>query len=267
MGKKVRADKYLVDNDYFTTREKAQAAIQSGLVTVNGMPVTKSGSFIDEKSNVSIIEHKQYVSRGALKLNKAIDTFGVNVVGKIAVDVGASTGGFTQSLLEKGAKQVAAVDVGYGQLDWKIRSDPRVDVFERKNIRYFTREELGYFADLAVIDVSFISILKVLEAVKNLFQHEIEIIALIKPQFEAPKGAAKNGIVRQPEAHRQVLSKLVDKVTEQGFCVNAITYSPVTGAKGNIEFFFLITSPTDICNDVKSIINKVVEDAHGELIS
>lgn len=266
MDKKIRIDKLLVDKGFFKTRERSQEAIKNGIVLVNGLPASKPSSFFNEQSFIQIKEHQEHVSRGALKLGKAIQNFAVNVSGRTAIDVGASTGGFTEVLLGGGAIKVAALDVGYGQLDWKLRTNPRVDVFERKNIRYFTKEDLGYSVDLAVIDVSFISLSKIIQAVKELFENSIEIVALVKPQFEAPKGSAKNGVVRDAEVHKEVLGDLADKMVESGLEVHGVTYSPIKGAKGNIEYFFHLLGPNKESNNVKSLINEVVDEAHGELI-
>lgn len=265
MGKKIRLDKFLVDKGFFSTRERSQDAIKNGFVHVNGLPANKPASFVDDQSLIEIKKHAEHVSRGALKLIKALDDFSVEPKDKNVIDVGASTGGFTEVLLSRGAKKVAAVDVGYGQLDWKLRTDPRVDVFERTNIRYFTKAELGYGVDLAVIDVSFISLAKVIVPVKELFQNSIEIVALVKPQFEAPKGSAKNGIVRDADVHEQVLINFADEIKKENLSIVNATYSPVTGAKGNIEFLVHILDANKSPNDVKSLIKKVVEHAHSEL--
>lgn len=265
MARKIRADKLLVAKRYFSSREKSRQAIDAGLVYVNGTVLLKPDSLIDENSNIHVKEHKDYVSRGAIKLNKALDDFGIDVKGKIAIDVGASTGGFTQSLLERGAAKVAALDVGYGQLDWKIRTDSKVDIFERKNIRYFTSRELGYFVDLAVIDVSFISLSKVIEPVCGLFgEKPIEIIALAKPQFEAPKGSiGKGGIIKNKTMHKYILETLTEYAHKKGLHVKNITFSPIKGNKGNIEFFIHLSSVDKKAIDIKSAIEETVDKAHN----
>lgn len=265
MGRKIRVDKLLVEKNYFPSRERSRQAIESNLVYADGVLLQKTGTLVDENSDIHIKEHKEYVSRGAIKLNKALDDFGMDIKDKVVIDVGASTGGFTQCLLERGAVKVAALDVGYGQLDWKIRTNPRVDVFERQNIRYFAQKELGYFVDLAVIDVSFISISKVIKPVHSLFgEKPVEIIVLVKPQFEAPKGSVgKGGVVKDEIIHRQVLVKLASFLPDEELFVKDTTFSPLKGAKGNIEFFVHITSiDTGKFENIESFIEKTVKKAH-----
>lgn len=255
----------MIAKQYFLSREKSRKAIEAGLVYINGAVLLKPDSLIDEKSDIYIKEHKDYVSRGAIKLNKALDDFGIDISEKVVIDVGASTGGFTQCLLERGAVKVAALDVGYGQLDWKIRTNPKVDVFERKNIRYFTQEELGYFVDLAVIDVSFISLSKVIKPVCDLFGNKpVEIIALVKPQFEAPKGSTgKGGVIKSKTLHKHVLEAIVDYVTGQGLHVTGLTFSTIKGGKGNIEFFIHLSSTAEKGFDIKPAIDETVDKAHN----
>ena len=205
-----------------------------------------------------------YVSRGGLKLEKALRDFGVKPEGYVCSDSGASTGGFTDCLLQQGARKVFAIDVGYGQLDWKIRSDERVVVMERTNIRYVTPEDLGEPLDLSVIDVSFISLKIVLPAIKALLKPTGQVLCLIKPQFEAGKEkVGKKGVVREPEIHKEVLDAFVETVTELGFTILGLTFSPVKGPEGNIEFLGHLTLA-----DKPGIIPdtaQVVHDAHETL--
>lgn len=237
----VRADILLTKRGITSSREKAKNAIESRLVVFNGKFVSKPGSLVDENCPVKLIKREEYVSRGGKKLEWGLSQFDVNVDGKTAIDVGASTGGFTQCLLKYGAKKVYAVDVGYGQLDWRLRNDPRVEVLERTNIKYLTSEKLGEEADLAVIDVSFISVVKIINAVTALLSKNYDIVALIKPQFEAGKEkVGKGGIVRQPEIQKEVLESVFQGIREKGVDICGATYSPIKGADGNIEYFFYL---------------------------
>ncbi len=235
---KRRLDNLLIERGIIQSRERAKGLILSGDVRVNGNPVNKAGTLIDEDAEIELTgKDIPYVSRGGLKLEKAIKEFDINLKDKVAIDVGASTGGFTDCLLQNGAKKVYAIDVGYGQLAWKLRKDPRVVVIERKNIRYIKPSDIGEPVDITTIDVSFISLKLVLPIVKNLLKENGEIIALIKPQFEVGKGeVGKGGIVREKEKHEKVISEIKSFAIDLGFKVLNITESPIAGQKGNVEF-------------------------------
>ena len=224
------------------SRERAKGLILSGDVRVNGNPVNKAGTLIEETAEIELTgKDIPYVSRGGLKLEKAIKEFNINVKNKIVIDVGASTGGFTDCLLQYGVRRVYAVDVGYGQLAWKLRKDPRVVVIERKNIRYIKPSDIGEQVDIATIDVSFISLKLVLPSVKKLLKNNGEIIALIKPQFEVGKGeVGKGGEVREKEKHKKVISEIKSFAIDLGFKVLNVTESPIAGQKGNVEFLIYL---------------------------
>ena len=243
MKVKKRLDVLLTEQGYTDSRSKAQAIIMSGLVYVDGQKVDKPGVSFEETVSLEVRGAVcPYVSRGGLKLEKALRDFGVNPAGYVCSDSGASTGGFTDCLLQQGAKKVFAIDVGYGQLDWKIRSDPRVVVMERTNIRYVTPEQLGEPLDLSVVDVSFISLKIVLPAIKALLKPSGQVLCLIKPQFEAGKEkVGKKGVVRDPQTHQQVLDQFVALAHELGFRILGLTFSPVKGPEGNIEFLGHLT--------------------------
>ena len=241
---KKRLDVLLTEQGYADTRSKAQAIIMSGQVYVDGQKADKPGVSYEETVQLEVRGAVcPYVSRGGLKLEKALRDFHVDPTGFVCSDSGASTGGFTDCLLQQGASKVFAIDVGYGQLDWKIRSDPRVVVMERTNIRYVTLEQLGEPLDLSVIDVSFISLKIVLPAIKELLKPEKgQVLCLIKPQFEAGKEkVGKKGVVREPETHKEVLDDFVTLAGELGFNILGLTFSPVKGPEGNIEFLGHLT--------------------------
>lgn len=241
---KKRLDVLLTERLYAETRTKAQAIIMSGNVYVNGQKADKPGTSYEETVDIEVRGAVcPYVSRGGLKLEKALRDFGVKPEGFVCSDSGASTGGFTDCLLQQGARKVFAIDVGYGQLDWKIRSDERVVVMERTNIRYVTPEHLGEPLDLSVIDVSFIGLEIVLPAIKNLLKPDSgQVLCLIKPQFEAGKeNVGKKGVVRDPKIHKLVLDNFVSLVHNLGFHILGLTFSPVKGPEGNIEFLGHLT--------------------------
>ena len=243
MKNKKRLDVLLTEQGYADTRSKAQAIIMSGLVYVDGQKADKPGISYEETVDIEVRGAVcPYVSRGGLKLEKALRDFGVNPEGYVCSDSGASTGGFTDCLLQQGAKKVFAIDVGYGQLDWKIRSDERVVVMERTNIRYVTPADLGEPLDLSVIDVSFISLKIVLPAIQALLKPTGQVVCLIKPQFEAGRDkVGKKGVVREPATHREVLDGFVALANELNFRILGLTYSPVKGPEGNIEFLGHLT--------------------------
>lgn len=262
---KKRLDVLLVERLYAETRTKAQAIIMSGQVYVNGQKADKPGTSYEETVDIEVRGAAcPYVSRGGLKLEKALRDFGVKPEGYVCSDSGASTGGFTDCLLQQGAKKVFAIDVGYGQLDWKIRSDERVVVMERTNIRYVTPEDLGERLDLSVIDVSFISLKIVLPAIKNLLKPTGQVLCLIKPQFEAGKEkVGKKGVVREPETHREVLDHFVQLAKELDFQILGLTFSPVKGPEGNIEFLGHLTLAP--CDGIEPDTAAVVAQAHKTL--
>lgn len=266
MAKK-RADVYLTETGIAGSREQARRLISEGKVLADGKPVSKPASLIDEHSHITVMEEPSYVSRGAYKLEKALDAFGVDPAGKLAVDVGASTGGFTDLLIRLGAEKVVAIDVGYGQLAWSLRQDPRVVVMERTNIRNVKPEDLPALADLITIDVSFISLEKIHEAVVGLLKPYGEIIALIKPQFEAGRErVGKKGVVKDPEVHRDVLKSLWEFYEANGMFIKGLTYSPIKGPEGNIEFLMYLTRfNSGALKDKDEVIDRIVKEAHEEL--
>ena len=235
---KKRLDVLLNEQGYAENRTKAQAIIMSGIVYVDGQKADKPGTSYEESVQIEVRGTAcPYVSRGGLKLEKALRDFGVRPVGYVCSDSGASTGGFTDCLLQQGASKVFAIDVAYGQLDWKIRSDPRVVVMEKTNIRYVTPEQLGEPLDLSVVDVSFISLKSVLPAIKTLLKPEGQVLCLIKPQFEAGKDkVGKKGVVRDPAVHEEVLQNFISLAKSLDFTIRNLTFSPVKGPEGNIEF-------------------------------
>lgn len=243
MKNKKRLDVLLVEQGYADSRAKAQAIIMSGIVYVDDQKADKPGMSFDEDIKLEVRGAScPYVSRGGLKLEKALRDFGVDPTGFVCSDSGASTGGFTDCLLQQGAKKVFAIDVGYGQLDWKIRSDPRVVVMERTNVRYVTPEQLGEPLDLSVIDVSFISLKIVLPVIKTFLKQSGQVLCLIKPQFEAGKDkVGKKGVVRDPQTHKEVLDNFVTLANSLNFTILGLTFSPVKGPEGNIEFLGHLT--------------------------
>jgi 23S rRNA (cytidine1920-2'-O)/16S rRNA (cytidine1409-2'-O)-methyltransferase len=237
MGKRQRLDLLLVERQLVASREEGRRRILAGEVRVNQQPVTKAGSLIDGAAAISVKAAAPYVSRGGVKLAKALHEFAIEVAGKNAIDVGASTGGFTDCLLAHGAARVIAVDVGYGQLDWKLRNDARVVVLEKTNIRYLAPASLPFVPELATIDASFISLKMILPKVRSLLAPNGTVIALIKPQFEVGKGkVGKGGVVRAAEEHHRVIDEISRAALDGGFRVLAVTESPLLGPKGNKEF-------------------------------
>lgn len=238
MKSKERLDVLLTEQGHAESRSKAQALIMAGLVYVDGQKVDKPGYPVTDTQAVEVRGAAcPYVSRGGLKLEKALRDFGVDPTGFVCSDSGASTGGFTDCLLQQGARKVFAIDVGYGQLAWKLRSDPRVVCMERTNIRSVTPADLGELLDLSVADVSFISLKLVLPVIHALLKPNGQVLCLIKPQFEAGKDkVGKKGVVRDPAVHCEVLERFLLTAAELGFVVCGLTYSPVKGPEGNIEF-------------------------------
>ena len=261
---KMRLDARLCEEWLFDSRERARAAVMSGIVFVNGQKEIKPGTSVLETSTVEVRGTTlKFVSRGGLKLEKALDFFGISPAGKTCIDCGASTGGFTDCLLQRGAVRVYSVDVGYGQLAWSIRNDPRVVTMERTNIRYVTPAQIPEKPQLAVIDVSFISLNLVLPAVKALLSDDGEVVCLIKPQFEAGRGkVGKKGVVRDAQTHKDVVCDFMENAKKIGFHVKNLTFSPIKGPEGNIEFLGWLSvngENADIDTD------KLVLDAHKQL--
>lgn len=268
MKVKKRLDVLLVEQGYAENRTKAQAIIMSGNVYVEGQKADKPGTSYEETVAIEVRGAAcPYVSRGGLKLEKALRDFGVDPTGFVCSDSGASTGGFTDCLLQQGASKVFAIDVGYGQLDWKIRSDPRVVVMERTNVRYVTLEQLGEPLDLSVIDVSFISLKIVLPVIKTFLKPgKGQVLCLIKPQFEAGKDkVGKKGVVREPSVHKEVLDGFVELTKQISFTILGLTFSPVKGPEGNIEFLAHLTleDKTGIEPDTAEVVRQAHETLKG----
>ena len=244
MSGKTRLDVLLVERGLQETRQKAQATIMSGLVYVDGRKVDKAGTAVPDDARLEVRGSAlRYVSRGGLKLEKAISAFRLSLDGALCADIGASTGGFTDCMLQNGAAKVYAVDVGYGQLDWKLRNDARVVCMERTNARYLDREQIPDELDFASVDVSFISLRLILPAVHGLLKAGGHVACLIKPQFEAGREkVGKKGVVRDPAVHLEVLEQFLQNAKESGFTVLDITYSPIRGPEGNIEYLGYLES-------------------------
>lgn len=265
---KKRLDLLLLDRGLFPTRQRAQAAIMAGGVLVEGQKKEKPGTLVPVNANITITgQDLPYVSRGGLKLEKALTVFPVKPEGKLALDVGASTGGFTDCLLQHGASRVIAVDVGYGQLAWKLRQDPRVTVFERTNIRYLTPQDIGEeLVDLVTVDVSFISLRLVIPVIVSLAKQTADFILLIKPQFEAGKDkVGKHGVVRDPVIHQQVLSGIIEGALKHGLKIGGLDFSPIKGPEGNIEYLLWLTYQDYHSGPEGTLIEKVVQQAHQSL--
>lgn len=265
---KIRLDVYLTEKNLTQSRERAKALIMAGQVYVKNQKCDKAGMMIDEaETDIEIRgEQLKYVSRGGLKLEKAMQDFPIVLEGKTTMDIGASTGGFTDCMLQNGAKKVFAVDVGYGQFAWKLRQDPRVVNMERTNIRYVTPEDLGESIDFASIDVSFISLRLVLPVAYNLLSANGEIAVLIKPQFEAGKGqVGKKGVVRDKSIHREVIKTVLDFAKETGFAVCGLSYSPIKGPEGNIEYLAYLKKDGGESLVTDEIIDETVENSHTAL--
>ena len=265
MSKKVRLDVLLTEKGLQESRQKAQATIMSGLVYVNGQRVDKPGAAVDPEADVEVRGNTlRYVSRGGLKLEKAMAVWPIELTGKICMDVGASTGGFTDCMLQNGAARVYAVDVGYGQLAWSLRSDGRVVCLERTNARYLSHEIIPEEPDFSSVDVSFISLKLILPAIAGVLRDGGEAVCLIKPQFEAGREkVGKKGVVRDPAVHREVLERFLDHAKESGFTVLDLSYSPVRGPEGNIEYLgWLRRGPGE---ETVFDLAALVEASHGEL--
>jgi 23S rRNA (cytidine1920-2'-O)/16S rRNA (cytidine1409-2'-O)-methyltransferase len=258
-----RLDVELASRGLVASREQARAAILSGRVTVAGTVITKAGASVTPEAVITVAEGSPFVSRGGVKLASALDAFGIDPTGMRTLDVGASTGGFTDCLLQRGAVSVTAVDVGYGQLAWSLRNDARVRVLERTNIRTADPAVLGGPYDMAVIDVSFVGLAKVLPSVLPLVIESGSVVALVKPQFEAGKGrVGKKGVVRDEAVHREVLEATVRAFESEGWIVRRLGWSPITGPEGNIEFWIWAARTGERGGDEPAV---VVAAAHAAL--
>ena len=271
---KERLDVLLVKKGLAPSREKAKAVIMAGSVYVDGQKEDKAGSVFDEESSqIEVRGHAlPYVSRGGLKLEKALKVFPITLTDKSCMDIGASTGGFTDCMLQNGAAKVYSVDVGYGQLDWKLRQDDRVVCMEKTNFRYMTPEDIPDVLDFASVDVSFISLDKILTPAYALLKEQGEMVALIKPQFEAGREkVGKKGVVRDPKVHEEVISRIVRHADEVSFEVLDLSYSPIRGPEGNIEYLIHLRKNPErtVYPDIPAVFEKkikeIVEEAHQEL--
>ena len=268
---KERLDVLVVSRGLAPSREKAKAIIMAGNVLVDGQREDKAGSMFKDTVEITVKGHTlPYVSRGGLKLEKAMTHFGVTLKDKVCMDVGASTGGFTDCMLQNGAVKVYSIDVGHGQLDWKLRNDERVVCMERTNIRYVVPEDIQELSQFTSIDVSFISLTKVLPPVRELMTEDGEIVCLIKPQFEAGREkVGKKGVVRDPKVHEEVIEKVIDFAATVGLESRELEFSPIKGPEGNIEYLLHLKKlpEGEHCEEVPFKIDEVVEAAHKELSS
>ena len=265
---KQRLDILLVEKGLAGSRERAKRMIMAGEVLVDNQKIDKAGATVKAEAEIRLLGHDiPYVSRGGLKLAKAMQEFGVEIAAKRCADIGASTGGFTDCMLQNGAVKVFAIDVGYGQLAWKLRTDERVVNMERTNIRNVTPADIGELLDFASIDVAFISLVKVLPVTYSLLKEDGEVVALIKPQFEAGRElVGKKGVVRDPKVHEQVIVNVIDFARETGFTVQALTFSPVKGPEGNIKYLVRLTkSKAEEDTVTADKIKQVVIEAHAAL--
>ena len=265
---KERLDVLLVKRGLAVSREKAKAVIMAGNVYVENQKEDKAGTMFQDTVNIEVRGSTlKYVSRGGLKLEKAMTLFGVTLKDKVCMDVGSSTGGFTDCMLQNGAVKVFAIDVGHGQLDWKLRNDERVVCMEKTNFRYVVPEDLGEAADFSSIDVSFISLTKVLLPVYHLLKEDGEVVCLIKPQFEAGREkVGKKGVVRDPEVHKEVIEKVISYGQSIGYAALHLEYSPIKGPEGNIEYLLHLKKKVDgLPQDATLDVEETVKKAHGEL--
>ena len=266
---KERLDVLLVNRNLAVSREKAKAIIMSGIVYVEGQKEDKAGSMFDDAAAIEVRgSGLKYVSRGGLKLEKAMKEFGVRLEGRICMDIGSSTGGFTDCMLQNGAVKVYAVDVGHGQLDWKLRQDARVVCMEKTNIRYVTPEQIEDILQFASVDVSFISLTKVLGPVKALLADDAQMVCLIKPQFEAGREkVGKKGVVREKSTHLEVIEKVMTFAADLGFSVLNLSYSPIKGPEGNIEYLLYLQNQSETAQTAALPVDAgaIVEEAHNSL--
>ena len=265
--KKIRLDQLVFDLGLAESRERAKTTVMAGLVYVNGQKSDKPGTQVSPDAKIEVRgDALPYVSRGGFKLEKALQVFHVNPTGMTCLDCGASTGGFTDVLLKNGAKKVYAVDVGYGQLAWSLRNDPRVISMERTNVRYLTAEQIPEPVDLAVMDLSFISVRLILPAVHPLLKEDAQVVCLIKPQFEAGReNVGKNGVVRDKKVHIAVVEEIIDFCLNNGFSVLGLSFSPIKGPQGNIEYLLYIKRSDTPQNNLSVTAEEVVEQSHETL--
>jgi 23S rRNA (cytidine1920-2'-O)/16S rRNA (cytidine1409-2'-O)-methyltransferase len=236
-GSRSRLDQLVVERGLAPTRERARALILAGQVLVAGVPVSKAGTAVDAEAEIALlVPDHPYVGRGGLKLAHALDTFRIGVDGRECLDIGASTGGFTDVMLQRGAARVVALDVGHGQIDWKLRNDPRVIVVEGFNARHLTPADVPSPVDVVTIDVSFISLRQIVPVVPPLLAPGADVVALVKPQFEAGRAEVRTGVITDPAVHRRVVEEVIDAAAKVGLTAAGSTPSPITGQKGNVEF-------------------------------
>lgn len=269
---KERLDVLLIERGFFDSREKAKAVIMAGEVFVNGQREDKAGSKFDKEADIEVKgKALRYVSRGGLKLEKAVEVYKLDLADKVCIDIGSSTGGFTDCMLQNGAAKVYAIDVGTNQLAWKLREDRRVVSMEKTNIRYVTEDDLPEKADFASVDVSFISLTKVLKAAVNLLNTDAEMVCLIKPQFEAGREkVGKKGVVRDFSIHKEVIKLVINFALSLNFLIKGLTFSPVKGPEGNIEYLLYIQKKNESMNEtmidkILSEVDRVVEEAEAVL--
>lgn len=264
--KKERLDALLVNRGMFESRAKAQAAIMAGQVLVNEQKIEKAGTAVNPECTIRLLGNKlPYVSRGGLKLEKALQIFPISVAEKVVADVGASTGGFTDCALQNGAAKVYALDVGYGQLAWKLRQDERVINMERTNVRYLEEDSLPEKVDAVTIDVAFISLDKILPAVHKILKDSGFVVALIKPQFEAGKeNIGKKGVVKDAGVHEDVINNVISFAKQEGFGIAGLDFSPIKGPEGNIEYLLYMTMGNDDAISPE-YVNDLVGKSHGDL--
>ena len=269
---KERLDVLLIERGFFDSREKAKAVIMAGEVFVNGQREDKAGSKFDKEADIEVKgKALRYVSRGGLKLEKAVEVYKLDLADKVCIDIGSSTAGFTDCMLQNGAAKVYAIDVGTNQLAWKLREDRRVVSMEKTNIRYVTEDDLPEKADFASVDVSFISLTKVLKAAVNLLNTDAEMVCLIKPQFEAGREkVGKKGVVRDFSVHKEVIKLVINFALSLNFLIKGLTFSPVKGPEGNIEYLLYIQKKNESMNEtmidkILSEVDRVVEEAEAVL--
>ena len=267
MSNKTRLDVLLTEQGLQESRQKAQATIMSGLVFVNGQRVDKPGTAVPNTAQIEVRGHAlPYVSRGGLKLEKAMKTFPLTLTGKVCADIGASTGGFTDCMLQNGAKKVYSIDVGYGQLAWKLRNDERVVNLERTNMRKVTREQVPDEIDFFSVDVSFISLKLILPVARQLMAENAQAVCLIKPQFEAGREkVGKKGVVRDPAVHIEVVQNIFNFCLENGFDVLNLDYSPIKGPEGNIEYLIHLRKSDDPKSYTEITPEELVKNSHSQL--
>jgi len=258
MSVKKRLDAAVLERGYAESRERAKALIMEGRVFVNGRKAEKAGEQVSEEAHITVTEGLKYVSRGGLKLERAIEEFSIDLEGSICADIGASTGGFTDCMLQNGAARVYAIDVGYGQLAWSLRRDERVIVMERTNARTLTQESLGETVGFATVDVSFISLKLILPVLYDITSFNASAVCLIKPQFEAGKAnVGKRGVVRDKNVHIDVIENTIRYANDTGFAIGGLTYSPIRGPEGNIEFLlYLVKDGADVPVDAARVVHE-----------